>query len=208
MSACVLQQQTVLTVFQGSSECLLGILSRIQAEKGLSISKLPMNPSLCAARAWSRTDPKRCRPYKRQVLIDVSASQLCSDISFSTTLCNIRPQCYRTRSDCSSGSPRTIKISRNLEINLNIQWKKITFYRYIVTLVAKGLKELADYANTSVVPLSCRCTFWRWHPASLHHELIMVGKYCFSMFSKKDKHELLIVSGEQYFLIYNGVIWK
>lgn len=138
MSACVLQQQTVLTVFQGSSECLLGILSRIQAEKGLSVSKLPMNPSLCAARAWSRTDPKLCRHYKRQVLIDVSASQLCSDISFSTTLCNIRPQCYRTRSDCSSGSPRTIKISRNLEINLNLQWKKNYLLQVYSDISCKG----------------------------------------------------------------------
>ena len=77
MSACVLQLQTVLLALQGSSECLLGFKnSRIQAEKELSISETPANPSTCAApraRAWSRIDPMLCSPYERQVLIDVSA---------------------------------------------------------------------------------------------------------------------------------------
>lgn len=71
----------MLTVFQGSSECLLGLKKdRIQAEKekGLSISKMPLNPSPCGAGAWRRTDPKLCRPSERQVWIDVSALQLLS----------------------------------------------------------------------------------------------------------------------------------
>lgn len=84
--------------------------------------------------------------------------------------------------------------------------RKAIFYRHIVAFVAKDLKEFTRYANISIVSLSSRYKFWRWHPVSLHHALIMVGNYCFSMFSKGEKHGLLKVSGEKYLLIYNGVI--
>lgn len=65
--------------------------------------------------------------------------------------------------------------------------RKTLFYRYMVAFVAMDLEDLTRYANTSIVSLSCRYKFWSWHPVSLHHALIMVGNYCFSMFSKGEK---------------------
>lgn len=44
-----------------------------------------------------------------------------------------------------------------------------------------------------------------WQPASWTD---YGGEILLNMFSKEEKHDLLIVSGEQYFLIYNGFIWK
>lgn len=45
-----------------------------------------------------------------------------SDISFFTTRCSIRPQCYSARSDCFSVSPITITNAHNLEINFLQIW--------------------------------------------------------------------------------------
>lgn len=70
------------------------------------------------------------------------------------------------------------------------------FYRCILTFVAKDLKELIDYANTPIVPLSHRHMYWRRHPASINHELIVEGKHCFSIFFQEKKHKVFIVCGE------------
>lgn len=110
-----------------------------------------------------------------------------SGISFSTTRCNIGPQCYTARSDCSLLSPRTIINAHNSEIKLSINWEggENSILEMYSDICCKGSQRTHRLCKQFYCVTVAQAYVLETHPASVDHELIMERKRRFSIFSQK-----------------------